>query len=167
MKIRGLNYLGVFSALTNPNLTLGELYQKYKDVDPMEWYDADDFIKITDRIEAKLGAVNLRKIGEKIMENLYPQFEEVGIKTPDDFIKYFVNLYDISVKGDEKGKWEIIEADPKKKRYLLKKTTPFNCIMEEGILRAGLRYFKGVIPVVKQTVCVKKGDDHCEYEIRL
>ena len=165
LKLRGFNFLGVLNSLSSPKITVGELYEKYKNVNPDDWYDADDFIEVTNLIEKKLGIINLKKIGEQISRSLTDNFENLGIKTPEDFIEQFVKLYDNSVQGNDKGKWEIIHKDIDKKIFILKKTTPFNCIMEEGILRGGLKYFDGVFPTVKQTVCVKKGDDHCEYEI--
>ena len=112
-----------------------------------------------------MGTIHLRKIGEQIAEMLHTQLEEKNIKDAESFLKSFVDLYAFSVTGENKGGWEIISIDTSKKTAILKKDTPFNCILEEGILKRGLKFFSKDIIVVKQIECVRKGDDHCTYEV--
>ncbi len=165
IKVRGLNFLSILDAMQNPALTLGEKYKQYKNVDPEALYPASEFIALTDELEKKLGLIHLRKIGEKIAEMLKPQLEEKNIKDAESFLKSFVDLYNFSVIGENKGGWEIISLDPAKKTAILKKDTPFNCILEEGILKRGVKFFSKDIVVVKQTKCVRKGDEYCTYEV--
>ena len=165
IQVRGLNFLSVFKAMQNPSLTLGERYKKLKNANPEALYPAEEFIEITNEIEDKLGQLHLRKIGENIAEELQTTLEERGIKTAEDFLKSFVDLYNYSVVGEEKGTWEILSLDPEKKKATLKKDTPFNCILEEGILKRGLKFFTNDIVVVKQVTCVRTGDDYCTYEV--
>ncbi len=165
IKVRGLNFLGIINAMQNPSLTLGKNYEKYKNYDPEGLYPASEFIQLTDEIEKKLGQLHLKRIGENIAEALKPTFDENNIKTAEDFIKSFVDLYNFSVIGDEKGTWTLVSLDPKRRTAVLKKDTPFNCILEEGILKRGLKFFSRDLVVVKQTTCVRRGDDYCTFEV--
>ncbi len=165
IKVRGLNFLSILNAMQNPSLTLGDNYTKYKTYDPESLYPAEEFISLTNEIEKRLGQLHLKKIGENIAEALKPTFDENNIHSAEDFLRSFVDLYNFSVIGEGKGTWELVSLDPTQRKAVLRKDTPFNCILEEGILRRGLKLFSKDLVVVKQTTCVRKGDDFCTFEV--
>lgn len=163
METKGFNILAVRDVLMNPYLVLGDRAEKFLDIKPDDWYPGKLQIELTDIIETKLGKLNLVRIGRNIVQKRRKEILAAGIKDPLDYFKNIYNRYLTNNRGPGIGKIEVLEATEGFVR--IKNTTPYNCLMTEGIYEEIVNVLGGSLVNVKQTKCKKKGHPHCEFEI--
>lgn len=63
-------------------------------------------------------------------------------------------------RGTDIGGWRVVSFGPGK--AVVEKTTPYHCILEQGILQEALLVI-GVPIMIEQQKCFRRGDDCCEY----
>lgn len=89
------------------------------------------------------------------------QFRKVAFSARD--VVYGIDrLYRAANRGTDIGGWTVVTFEPGK--AILEKTTPHLCLMEEGILEAGLRVLN-VPAVIYQTACFRAGAEACRFSI--
>ncbi|MHA2202258.1 MAG: hypothetical protein ACW991_01080 [Candidatus Hodarchaeales archaeon] len=159
----GNNILAVKAQMLNPKSIFKKIPDySYDDIKPDKWYPMKQFTLLTDKIEKTLNPAVLMKIGKRII----PGMVEAGIlpnMPPEEFIKGLPHVYLQANRGSDIGEWGFISEEPK--HIIMKNSTLHNCYLEEGIVKGGVEAFGGKFPRVKQTSCVKNGDEFCTFNI--
>ena len=159
----GNNILAVKAQMLNPQMIFKKISDySYDDIKPDKRYPMKQFTLLTDKIEEILNPVVLVKIGKRIS----PGMVEAGIlpnMPPEDFIKGLPQVYLQANRGPDIGEWEFISEEPN--RIIMKNTTLHNCYLEEGLIIGGVEAFGGKYTRIKQTTCVKNGNDYCTFDI--
>ncbi len=163
METKGLFILAVRDVLMNPQLVLGENVEKFLDIKPDEWYPGQLQIELTDIIEKKLGRLNLLRLGRNIVQKRKESIREDGFKSPLGYFKEIYTRYLDDNRGAGIGRIEVLEALEGYVR--IKNSTPYNCIMTEGIYEEIINVLGCSLANVNQTMCKKKGHPYCEFEI--
>jgi hypothetical protein len=142
---------------------------EYSDLAPEGWYSAEVlesiFKAIRDHSTPITANASIKLIGQKIFPTLD---QTVGLpkhlKTPLDFLKYDSESFKNDHRGSDVKQRKIIEA--KEGKVILEATSPgYDCTLNEGVF-AGILKMCGVDNgEVRQTKCIKKGDQVCEYLI--
>ena len=116
-----------------------------------------DAVLLPDQLLGTTDAAELRSLQPDLWYPVDAQIERVKRLRP--LLGSFDTLYKAVNRGPGIGCWQVTHFAPGEARLV--KTTPFDCVMEEGILEAAFRSLH--IPVViRQAVCRRDGDAHCE-----
>ena len=107
-------------------------------------------------------ATVLRGIGRNILPELV-KANVVTFPDPMTFLNALPKVYTSANRGTAIGQWEV--QDVLDKSAVLVNSTMHNCSLEEGILMGGIEAFGGKFPKIKQSKCIKNGDDKCIFEI--
>ncbi len=118
-------------------------------------------------IEDHLGVASLRRAGAATGARVYHQMVTSGVvsaeSTPLQIMEALKTVATVMIQDPEGRGWEI---DRHARGYIwMQRTQTFNCILQEGLLRA-LVERSGVAAVSAQhTACTRQGADFCEYVI--
>jgi hypothetical protein len=83
-------------------------------------------------------------------------------KSARDVVYGIGEMYHFSNRGRDIGDWTVLQFQPGYAE--LEKTTPHHCVMEQGILTAGLAALD-CPAVIAQTQCFREGAESCVYTI--
>ena len=164
MEAKGFYITTILNALMNPSLIFPNYQSELVLVKPDDWYPGQLQIELTDVIEKKFGKQTLMRIGRKIIQNSKDRIKADGYTNPLDYFKDIDKRYLLNNRGPGTGRLEII--DQGNDFVILKNTTPYNCILAEGIYNEIINIFDYKIANVRQIRCKEKGDLHCEFEIK-
>lgn len=160
---KGSDILSILKVLHLPEVTLGkELAAELKAVKPDSWYPIGKLLQALELLEKKLDAYALRSVGWAIIKQSHEANIREHFTSARDLLGAFDAIYKNVNRGTAIGGWRLVSFEPTK--AVLEKTTPHQCVMEEGIVEEALRTI-GVSPKVRQTKCFRSGAETCVYEI--
>ena len=144
-----------------PETTLGkDLFERLRAVKLDGWYPITLLLEAMDKLDERIGRFGLMMMGRKLFEMSHAeQFKKVA-KTAADLVFGLDGLYHHANRGQGIGGWEVVRFEPGHAEVV--KTTPHNCIMEEGIVSEAFRTL-GIPTMVQQRECLRQGSDHCRY----
>jgi len=100
----------------------------------------------------------MRKIGWSLFRLSHEAAVRANCSSARDIVYGVDAMYHRANRGEQIGGWEVLEFEPG--RALLEKTTPHHCVVEEGIIEAGLRAM-GVQATIRQLTCFRRGGEAC------
>ena len=159
----GADLLSLVDAILMPEQILGkELTQRLRMASPKGWYPVADVLDPLEQLNRKLSPDSLRRVGQTIFRN-GPEAEfRRRVFSARDFFHSMDHLYHVANRGSDIGHWTVVSFD--EDSAVLEKTTPHHCIMEEGIIAAGLRVLN-VPAVIYQTSCFRAGAESCRFVV--
>jgi hypothetical protein len=155
----GSDVLALLDSVLMPEQLLGkELVQRLRAVRPSGWYPIALLLEPLEMLDKRLGADSIRKVGHALFRLSHEEGVRQKATSARDIVYGIDAMYRAANRGREIGGWSVISFTAGK--AILEKTTPHHCVLEEGILDAGLRVV-GVPAVIKQEMCFRRGDDSC------
>lgn len=136
------------------------LTERLEQVEAERWYPVSVMLEMERALDDKLGASGLRRMGRAIFKHDLSEKTRAHMKSVRECMYALDAMYRTHNRGSNLGSWTVrtfTEA-----RAELVKTTPHNCLMEEGILIEACATFD-VAVVVTQPECVRNGEPHCLY----
>jgi hypothetical protein len=159
----GTDVLALVGSILMPEPILGkELTDRLRAVQPTRWYPIADLLEPLEELDRKLSPDSLRKVGRTLFSLSHEAQFRRSATSARDVVYGIQQLYRIANRGTDIGGWTVISFEPG--RAILEKTTPHHCVMEEGILEAGLRVLN-VPSVIHQTSCFRAGAEACRFSI--
>jgi hypothetical protein len=143
--------------------------KSYKDLDPEEFYDTsvlDGVFKAIDGCESEfMAAVRKKVIGQEVYSTI--RFT-VGIpehvKTPLDHVKFEAEGFLLNHRGSDVKPRQVLLAEDH--HVVMEAPSPgYDCVWIEGVYEGILRMTGHAGKTVKQTKCVKRGDQTCVFDI--
>lgn len=147
----------------------GRVGRSYKSLDPEEFYDTyilDSVFKEIDKHESEFMArVRKKVIGQEVYSTIkYTVGIPEHIKTPLDHVKFEAEGFLLNHRGADVKPRRILQAEDHK--VLIEAVSPgYDCTLIEGVFEGILRMCGHTNKSVKQTKCLKNGDDTCIFEI--
>jgi hypothetical protein len=159
----GSDVLSLVDAILMPEQTFGkERCAHLRSLDPNGWYPIAELLDALDHLEARLGPGSMRKIGFSIFKLSHEATVKAKCTSARDIIYGIDGMYHRANRGEAIGGWKVLEFSPGHAR--LEKTTPHHCVVEEGILEAGL-VAMGVRATIQQPECLRRGALACQFVI--
>ena len=159
----GTDVLSVLRILKLPDQVLGvEEAHRLAEVDPDGWYPIAWLLDLMDKLDNGLGHYGLLRMGRTLFDLSHKDRVLQVAKSARDIIYGIDGMYHHANRGGSIGGWKVLRFDPGYAE--LEKTTPHHCIMEQGILSAGLAAV-GCPGLVSQRQCFRQGADSCIYTI--
>lgn len=159
----GSDILAVLGVTSMPRQTLGDaLHRQLGEVKPDRWYEIELMLDLMDTLERKVGPNALRQMGRKLFELSHEAHVKTIAKSAADVLGGFDELYRRANRGEQIGGWRVLSFGPG--RAALEKTTPHNCLLEEGIMTAALAAV-GVPATIRQEPCLRQGHDCCVFNV--
>jgi hypothetical protein len=159
----GSDILAVLESLKLAEIVLGaDRVERLRAVAPDGWYPIDALLEPLEFIATRLGDASLKKVGWELFRVSHEAQFRAEAKSARDLVHGIDVLYHRANRGLHIGGWQVLDFRPG--HAVLEKTTPHPCVMEEGILEAGLRVL-GVSGLVNQTSCFRRGADCCVFEL--
>jgi hypothetical protein len=160
----GSDILSLLQAVIMPEQVLGrEMVERLHGVRAAQWYPIQWLLDPLQRLEATIGASSLRKIGLAIFQLSHEAALKRHGKSVRDVVYGIDAMYHHANRGDDIGGWRVLEFKPGE--AILEKTTPHPCVLEEGILEAGVRAM-GVSSVsIEQPECMRRSADACRIRL--
>lgn len=162
-EVQGIGILSLLDAILVPEQILGRaMMTRLRTVKPTAWYPIADMLEILKELDRKISPDAMRKVGQTVLlQLLVSPFRQLAT-SPYTFLHAMDQLYHVVNRGTDIGGWKVVSCEPGK--ALMEKTAPHHCVMEEGILDAGLRAL-GAPSVILQTSCCRLGADTCRFAI--
>lgn len=159
----GTDILSLVGSILMPEPILGSaLTARLKAIKPTGWYPIADLLEPLEQLDRKLSPDSLRKVGRTLFSLSHEeQFRKVA-SSARDFFHGVNRLYRAANRGTDIGGWTVVSFEAGK--ATLEKTTPHHCVMEEGIIEAGLRVLN-IPAVIYQTACFRAGAEACRFSI--
>ena len=155
----GSDILSLVDAVLMPEQIFGkEIYAQLLSVKREGWYPIGDLLKAFEHLDSRLGSDSMRKVGWSLFKLSHEAAVRATCKSARDIVYGIDDMYHRANRGRDIGGWKVIEFVPG--RALLEKTTPHHCVVEEGILEAGLRAI-GVRGRIEQPECSRRGAPAC------
>jgi hypothetical protein len=159
----GTDILALLGSILMPEPILGPaLTARLKAVKPTAWYPIADLLEPLEELDRKLNPDSLRKVGRTLFSLSHEEQFRKTATSARDVVHGIDRLYRAANRGTDIGGWSVVSFEPGK--AILEKTTPHNCIMEEGILEAGLRVLN-IPALIHQTSCFRAGAEACRFSI--
>ena len=159
----GSDILAVYRILKLPEQVLGpEDAEKLSKIDPTQWYPIGWLLDLMDRLDETLGHYGLIRMGRTLFELSHKDRVLEVAKSARDILYGIDAMYHHANRGKGIGGWTVLSFGAGHAE--LEKTTPHHCIMEQGLLTAGLAAV-GCPGIVTQETCFRKGADVCVYSI--
>ena len=142
----------------------------YDELDPEEFYDTfiiDSVFKAIDDSESEMMArVRKKVIGQEVYSTIkYTVGIPEHIKTPLDHVKFEAEGFLLNHKGADVRPRRILSAE--EGHVSIEAPAPgYDCTWIEGVFEGILRMTGHPGNVVKQSKCMKNGDNTCVYEIK-
>ncbi|MFC1836737.1 hypothetical protein ACFL2Q_18765, partial [Thermodesulfobacteriota bacterium] len=142
----------------------------YDSLDPEGWYDTRVIEGVFQAIEKNSSTILAWAAMKVIGQNVYPTIEKtVGLpktlKTPVDFVKFEAEGFLANHRGRDVIPRKFIKAEPG--HVIVDAPSPgYNCAFIEGVFDGILQMCQIKDGKVKQTKCLTKGDDTCQFEIK-
>jgi hypothetical protein len=141
----------------------------FMDLDPEGWYDTKIFDGVFQAIRNNSSPLLANASIKLIGQGVYPTFEKTQglpktLRTPLDFVRFEAEGFLISHRGSDVKPRKILSAT--EGNLVMEATSPgYDCTLIEGVYLGILDMCNVDHKSVRQTKCVKKGDDVCEYLI--
>jgi hypothetical protein len=159
----GSDILAVVKILKLPQQVLGEVEtKKLSEVDPDGWYPIEWLLALMDRLEDSLGHYSLLRMGRTLFDLSHKERVLQVASSAKDILYGIDDMYHHANRGTDIGGWKVTKFEPGHAE--LEKNTPHHCIMEQGILSAGLAAVQ-CPGIVSQSQCIRDGGDICVYNI--
>jgi hypothetical protein len=160
----GSDILAAIATVPMTGQVLGaELAAELREVKPDQWYPIDLFLRVQDKIDARVGRFGLLQLGRKLFRASHvEQFKKVA-SSAADVVYSFDEMYRRVNRGTHIGGWEVVIFRPGLAELL--KTTPSHCVMAEGIISEALVTLK-IPATVEQTTCIRQGAGECRFILR-
>jgi hypothetical protein len=159
----GSDILAVLHTLTFPRAVLGvDMVNRLEKIQPDGWYPISWLLELMEIVEQRVGTAGLLKLGRTLFHDSHEDYVVARAHSARDIVYGIDELYHRANRGRDIGGWQVLAFEPG--RATLEKTTPHHCVMEEGILGAGLTVV-GVLATVAQRECFRKGADACIYVV--
>lgn len=159
----GSDIISLVDAILMPEPILGkERCAHLRSLRPREWYPIAELLDALDHIDARLGGDSLRKIGWSIFKLSHEAEVKANCTSARDIVYGIDGMYHRANRGEGIGGWKVLEFVSG--RAVLEKNTPHHCVVEEGILEAGLLAV-GVRATIVQPACFRKGALACRFVI--
>jgi hypothetical protein len=157
----GASLLAVLQILRLPEQVLGsEEVKRLQAVNPKEWYPVGWLLDLMEKIDGVVGHYGLLRMGRRRFELSHQT--RAPVSSARDVVYGIEGMYRFSNRGTDIGGWKVLKFEPGYAE--LEKTTPHHCVMEQGILSAGLAEAK-CPGIISQTQCFRNGADSCLYTI--
>jgi len=119
-------------------------------------------------VEQHLGAASVRAAGQGIGRSIFTRLRHEGSINfdagPAEAIAALARALLVTIRDPRRRGFEVVEQTDS--RVLVRRTQTFNCVMQEGVLLTLVEGTRVVMPRVEQLRCTRRGDAHCEYEVR-
>lgn len=142
------------------NVLGNALTERLDAIDPERWYPVSVMLEMERALDDKIGASGLRRMGRALFKHDLSEMTRTHMKSVRESLSALDAMYRTHNRGANLGGWTVRSFT--ETRAELVKTTPHNCLMEEGILIEACATFD-IAVVVAQPECVRNGDDHCLY----
>lgn len=157
----GASLAAVLQIVPTPERLLGaEEVRRLEKVNARAWYPVSWLLSLMERLDGSLGHYGLLRLGRRRFE-LSHQSRKSWTSARE--IVYGIDeMYHFANRGMDIGGFTVLAFEPGFAH--LEKTTPHHCVMEQGILSAGLAALD-CPAVIAQTQCFREGADSCVYTI--
>ncbi len=135
-------------------------YERLSQVRDDAWYPIGWLLELMEMLEAKIGRYGMLKMGRTLFQLSHAKKAKELCKSARDLIYALDDMYHNANRGRFIGGWRVVKFEPGLAE--LEKTTPHNCMMEEGMLAEALRTIE-VPTLVEQQDCFRKGASCCRY----
>jgi hypothetical protein len=157
----GSDILAVYRILKLPEQVLGASeVRRLQAIVPDHWYPIEWLLELMDKIDETLGSYGLLRMGRMQFDLSHKDRVLQKARSARDILHGVDEMYRHSNRGGAIGGWKVLRFDPGYAE--LEKTTPHHCVMEQGMLSAGLAAV-GCPGSVTQTECLREGADVCVY----
>jgi predicted hydrocarbon binding protein len=142
---------------------------EWNELDPEGWYDTQVFEAVFNSIERGASDVMAWAAIKVIGQSVYPTIQRTvglpqGLETPSDFVKFEAQGFLENHRGPDVQPRKVLEEGPNK--VVMEAPSPgYNCALIEGVFEGILYMCNERKGRVRQTKCIKKGDETCEYTI--
>lgn len=159
----GSDIIAVYRILKLPEQVLGVAeVARLKAVDPTRWYPIEWLLELMEKLDASLGHYGLLRMGRTLFDLSHRERVVSTARSASDIIHGIDGMYHHANRGQGIGGWKVVRFEPGFAE--LEKTTPHHCVMEQGILSAGLAAV-GCPGLISQRECFRQGADACVYTI--
>jgi hypothetical protein len=159
----GSDILSILQVLKLPEQVLGpEECARMKQIDPNGWYPIEWLLDLMNRLDKAVGHYGLLRMGRALFDLSHKERVLQVAKSARDIVEGIDSMYHHANRGVGIGGWKVLRFEPGYAE--LEKTTPHHCVMEQGILSAGLAAV-GCPGMVAQRECLRQGADVCVYTI--
>jgi hypothetical protein len=159
----GSDILAVLRILKLPEQVLGaDDARKLAQVDPAAWYPIEWLLDLMERLDRQFGPVALQRMGRVLFDLSHKERVLEVARSARDIIYGIDAMYHHANRGVGIGGWKVLRFEPGVAE--LEKTTPHHCVMEQGILSAGLAAV-GCPGKVTQSKCLRQGAEACLFVI--
>jgi hypothetical protein len=159
----GSDVLSVVRILRLPEQILGaDECLRLREIDPIGWYPIAWLLDLMETLDHSLGHYGLLRLGRTIFDLSHKERVLEVAKSARDIVYGIDDMYHHANRGVGIGGWKVVRFDPGYAE--LEKTTPHHCIMEQGILSAGLAAV-GCPGLVSQRECFRRGAEACIYTV--
>lgn len=126
------------------------------------------FNEICDWVEQNIGESSLRNAGRAIGDRAFNRMLEdgsIGAKPgPAEILQALQKVATVMIQDPKNRGWEILSNAPNK--MVMRRTQSFNCVLQEGLIRAMIERTGVMLPRTEQVHCTRRGDPFCDYEVR-
>jgi hypothetical protein len=159
----GLDVLAILKVIQMPDLILGrELTESLRKIDPAKWYPMEMLYDPVELLHKKIGDSSLIRIGSELFRMTHAKAVKEHVRSARELLYGLDGLYRRANRGQNIGGWKVVSFE--RGKAIVEKTTPYHCVLEQGILIEALETI-GVPANVEQRRCFRGGDDLCEYAI--
>jgi hypothetical protein len=159
----GSDIRAVLGAVPRPRTTLGEeMTARIEKLDPNGWYPIEMLLEVMDVLSERMGQFALLEMGRKLFKQSHEQRVKQTARSAADIIYGLDGMYHHANRGDKIGGWKVLRFVPGE--AVLEKTTPHNCVMEEGLFAEAM-IAVNVPATVRQSQCLLKGAGACKFVI--
>lgn len=164
MELKGFYIIAIRDAVMNPTMLFADQLFDISNIDPQGWYPGEIEIQLENIIEKKLGKLTLIRIGRSIIKRNRDFILTAGYSAPEEYFREIDYRYRLNNRGPGIGKVELVQEEMG--YILLKNSTPYNCILAEGIYQEVVSMHGGSLVTVRQKTCKRDGHSHCLFEIK-
>ena len=159
----GSDILAVLKILKLPEQVLGTReWERLQKVRADGWYPIEQLLGLMEILEAHVGPYGLMQMGRKLFELSHKQRVLLTATSAKDILYGIDSMYHHTNRGRGIGGWRVLKFEPGVCE--LEKNTAHHCIMEQGILTAGLASV-GCACNVSQIQCFRDGADTCIFRV--
>ena len=159
----GSDIISVLRTLSLPEQVLGEEeVKRLSDVRPDRWYPVGWLLDLMEKLDERVGYYGLLRMGRMVFSLSHEKRVLASATCAYDIVNGIDGMYHHANRGTGIGGWRLLRFEPGYAE--LEKNTPHHCVMEQGILKAGLAAV-GAPSLVSQPTCFRRGDSVCVYTI--